>query len=134
MISCRKIPLRIEPKTYFALERTYLSWMHMAVMLGGITSALVGFSAEEESDNPQGHKHKRVTQRTTQIVAMLLLPIAMLMVRIEQRCDLAAPMTAVGHLSCRRQSFGAGTVPMPVPANAARMGQPIIRNLQCSCD
>ncbi len=80
MISCRKIPLRIEPKTYFALERTYLSWMHMAVMLGGITSALVGFSAEEESDNPQGHKHKRVTQRTTQIVAMLLLPIAMLMV------------------------------------------------------
>jgi Domain of unknown function (DUF202) len=37
----RKIPLRIEPKTYFALERTYLSWMHMAVMMGGITSALV---------------------------------------------------------------------------------------------
>ena len=44
--ACRKIPLRIEPKTYFALERTYLSWMHMAVMMGGITSALVssGFS------------------------------------------------------------------------------------------
>ena len=42
-LTCRKIPLRIEPKTYFALERTYLSWMHMAVMMGGITSALVSF-------------------------------------------------------------------------------------------
>ena len=44
VLCCRKIPLRIEPKTYFALERTYLSWMHMAVMMGGITSALVGLS------------------------------------------------------------------------------------------
>ena len=32
----RKIPMRIEPKTYFANERTFLSWLHMAVTLGSI--------------------------------------------------------------------------------------------------
>ena len=32
---------------FFALERTYLSWMHMAVTLGGVTSALVGYSYSE---------------------------------------------------------------------------------------
>lgn len=48
--ACRlRIPVRIEPKTFFALERTYLSWMHMAVTLGGVTSALVGFSYSEAS-------------------------------------------------------------------------------------
>lgn len=78
--SCRKIPMRIEPKTYFALERTYLSWMHMAVMLGGITSALVGFSIEEDNDSPAGKHKRRITKRTTQVIAMLLLPVSILMV------------------------------------------------------
>ena len=32
----RKIPMRIEPKTYFANERTFLSWLHMAVTLGSV--------------------------------------------------------------------------------------------------
>ena len=32
----RKMPMRIEPKTYFANERTFLSWLHMAVTLGSI--------------------------------------------------------------------------------------------------
>ena len=93
----RKVPLRIEPKTYFgtptarqslpvsfpsrvglvgdssrslwrracfafaeegpegrrvavgaANERTFLAWMSMAVTLGGVSTALVGFSVDEE--------------------------------------------------------------------------------------
>lgn len=36
--------MRIEPKTYFANERTFLSWLHMAVTLGSIAAALLGFS------------------------------------------------------------------------------------------
>ena len=64
------MPLRIEPKTYFgarlrgpaalrvlagaeqalpraANERTFLAWLHMAVTLGGVGTALVGFTASE---------------------------------------------------------------------------------------
>jgi uncharacterized membrane protein YidH (DUF202 family) len=38
------IPQRIEPKTFFANERTFLSWLHMAVTIGSIGAALLGFS------------------------------------------------------------------------------------------
>jgi uncharacterized membrane protein YidH (DUF202 family) len=38
------IVMRIEPKTFFANERTFLSWLHMAVTLGSIAAALLGFS------------------------------------------------------------------------------------------
>ena len=39
-----------------ALERTYLSWMHMAVMLGGIMTALVGFTYNEEGSETPGYR------------------------------------------------------------------------------
>lgn len=38
--------MRIEPKTFFANERTFLSWLHMAVTLGSIAAALLGFSQQ----------------------------------------------------------------------------------------
>ena len=41
----RKVPMRIEPKTFFASERTYLAWLHTAVTLGSIGGALLGFSS-----------------------------------------------------------------------------------------
>lgn len=28
------VPMRIEPKTFFANERTFLSWLHMSVTIG----------------------------------------------------------------------------------------------------
>ena len=37
----RTAPMRIEPKTFFANERTFLSWLHMAVTLGSIAAALL---------------------------------------------------------------------------------------------
>lgn len=40
----RKIPLRIEPKTYFANERTFLAWLGMATTLGTISTAIAGFA------------------------------------------------------------------------------------------
>ncbi len=33
-----------------ALERTFLAWMHMAVTLGGVMTALVGFTYTDEDD------------------------------------------------------------------------------------
>jgi len=43
----RKVPVRIEPKTFFANERTFLSWLHMSVTLGSISSALTVFSEDD---------------------------------------------------------------------------------------
>ena len=40
----RTTPMRIEPKTFFANERTFLSWLHMAVTVGSIAAALLGFA------------------------------------------------------------------------------------------
>ncbi len=36
------IPVRVEPKVFFANERTFLSWIHFSIFLGGIAAALVG--------------------------------------------------------------------------------------------
>ncbi len=44
------IPQRIEPKTFFANERTFLSWLHMAVTIGSIGAALLGFSGSAPRD------------------------------------------------------------------------------------
>lgn len=36
------IPVRVEPKVFFANERTFLSWVQFAIFLGGIGSAMTG--------------------------------------------------------------------------------------------
>lgn len=41
----RSTPMKLEPKTFFANERTFLSWLHMAVTIGSIAAALLGFAA-----------------------------------------------------------------------------------------
>jgi len=37
------LPVRIEPKVFFANERTFLSWLHFAVVLGGLAVGLLNF-------------------------------------------------------------------------------------------
>lgn len=37
------VPVRVEPKVYFANERTFLSWMEFSIILGSIAAALVNF-------------------------------------------------------------------------------------------
>ena len=39
------IPVRVEPKVFFANERTFLSWLHFSIFLGGISTALLGLGA-----------------------------------------------------------------------------------------
>jgi len=57
----RKVPMKVEPKTYFANERTMLSWLHMAVTLGTIGAAMLA-----------------VDTAGTRLAGMLLLPVAVL--------------------------------------------------------
>ncbi|KAI8799620.1 hypothetical protein BJ742DRAFT_845207 [Cladochytrium replicatum] len=35
--------LRVEPKVYFANERTFLSWLHFCIVLGGLAIGLFNF-------------------------------------------------------------------------------------------
>ena len=37
------IPVRVEPKVAFANERTFLSWLHFTVVLGGLAVGLLNF-------------------------------------------------------------------------------------------
>lgn len=37
----RSVPVKIEPKVFFANERTFLAWLHMAVTLASISVAIV---------------------------------------------------------------------------------------------
>lgn len=70
----RKVPMRVEPKSYFALERTYLSWMGMAVTMGGVSSALVSFSNPDASSQQQ----QLISNRTIDIITCVYTPLAML--------------------------------------------------------
>ncbi|KAI8089503.1 vacuolar transporter chaperone 1 [Halteromyces radiatus] len=37
------LPVRIEPKVFFANERTFLSWLNFTVVLGGLAMGLLNF-------------------------------------------------------------------------------------------
>ncbi|TBU33021.1 vacuolar transporter chaperone 1 [Dichomitus squalens] len=37
------LPVKIEPKVAFANERTFLSWLHFTVVLGGLAVGLLNF-------------------------------------------------------------------------------------------
>lgn len=40
----RKVPIKVDPKVFFANERTFLAWLHMALILGSIGLGLISFS------------------------------------------------------------------------------------------
>ena len=58
----RKAPVKIEPKVFFANERTFLAWMHLSVMLAGASIAILAFA---EDQNP-----------VSQLYGVVLLPVA----------------------------------------------------------
>ena len=37
------VPVRVEPKVFFAAERTFLSWLEFAILLGAVAGALLNF-------------------------------------------------------------------------------------------
>jgi len=55
----RTVPMRIEPKTYFANERTFLAWLHTAVLIGtigaGLVSVHMGNAAPRGRGAPEGN-------------------------------------------------------------------------------
>lgn len=62
MVKPRKAPIKVEPKVFFANERTFLAWMHLSVTLAGASIAILAFA---EDQNP-----------FSQLYGVLLLPVA----------------------------------------------------------
>jgi uncharacterized membrane protein YidH (DUF202 family) len=62
LVKLRKAPVKIEPKVFFANERTFLAWMHLSVILAGASIAILAFA---EDQNP-----------LAQLYGVVLLPVA----------------------------------------------------------
>ena len=62
LLKPRKAPVKIEPKVFFANERTFLAWMHLSVILAGASIAILAFA---EDENP-----------VSQLYGVVLLPVA----------------------------------------------------------
>ena len=53
MVKPRKAPIKVEPKVFFANERTFLAWMHISIILAGASIAILAFSGSDESPESQ---------------------------------------------------------------------------------
>jgi len=61
-IKPRKAPIKVEPKVFFANERTFLAWMHISIILAGASIAILAFSEYENMGK--------------QIYGLVMLPVA----------------------------------------------------------
>lgn len=63
MVKPRKAPIKVEPKVFFANERTFLAWMHISIILAGASIAILAFTG----DNENGF---------SQLYGVIMLPVA----------------------------------------------------------
>lgn len=61
LVKPRKVPVKVEPKVFFANERTFLAWLHMSVTLASISIAIVAFAEANE---------------WSQLYGIMLMPVA----------------------------------------------------------
>lgn len=59
----RSAPVKIDPKVFFANERTFLAWMHVSVILAGASVAIVAFTDTK-------------TSAAHQVYGVILLPVS----------------------------------------------------------
>ncbi len=43
----RKVPMKVEPKVFFAAERTFLLWMHSALWLFGASTVILAYASQD---------------------------------------------------------------------------------------
>ena len=55
--------VKVDPKVFFANERTFLAWLHSALLLAGASVAIQGFA--DRADNP-----------VAKLYGVILLPVA----------------------------------------------------------
>jgi uncharacterized membrane protein YidH (DUF202 family) len=62
MVKPRAAPIKIEPKVFFANERTFLAWMHISVILAGASVAILALSDYDDIGK--------------QLYGLIMLPVA----------------------------------------------------------
>lgn len=62
LVKPRKAPIKIEPKVFFASERTFLAWMHISVILAGFSVAILALADYENTGK--------------QLYGLIMLPVA----------------------------------------------------------
>ena len=68
----RKVPVKLEPKAFFAVERTFLSWAGMAVTLAATSSVMTSLAVDRDDLSPQGP----VSPRAVAAISLALAPAA----------------------------------------------------------
>ena len=63
------LPVRVEPKVFFANERTFLSWLHFCIVLGGLALGLLNF----------GDRVGQISGIIFTIVAMMFIVYALML-------------------------------------------------------
>ncbi|KAJ1946577.1 GTPase regulator Nrf1 [Linderina macrospora] len=94
------VPVRVEPKVFFANERTFLSWLNFAIVLGSLALGLLNF----------GDSTGKIAGAAFTIVAMCVMVYALMLFqwraeRIRQRDsgpydDRKGPTVLVAVLIC----------------------------------
>jgi uncharacterized membrane protein YidH (DUF202 family) len=72
------IAQRLEPKTFLASERTFMAWMHMAITLSSIATALLAFSSTAKR-NKSDMVHT-LSNHLVDFIALMLLPLGIFIV------------------------------------------------------
>jgi Domain of unknown function (DUF202) len=75
------LPVRVEPKVFFANERTFLAWLHFLIILGALALGLLNF----------GDKFSKISGVVLTVIAMFFMFYALYMYlwrahKIRQRC------------------------------------------------
>lgn len=61
VMKTNKAAIKVEPKVFFASERTFLAWLHTSVLLAGASIAITSFSEDD---------------LLSQLYGVILLPVA----------------------------------------------------------
>jgi uncharacterized membrane protein YidH (DUF202 family) len=71
----RRIPIKLEPKAWFANERTFLAWTNMAVAFAATSSALTTLTMNSGDLDVKGP----ISKKTVALISMLLVPVSIVM-------------------------------------------------------
>mmetsp|Transcript_24445 Transcript_24445/g.58108 ORF Transcript_24445/g.58108 Transcript_24445/m.58108 type:complete len:223 (+) Transcript_24445:94-762(+) len=63
IMKTRSVPVKVDPKVFFANERTFLAWLHVSIILAGASVAIVAFSDSHVSG-------------VDQLYGVILLPVS----------------------------------------------------------
>lgn len=64
----RMVPQKLEPKLLFANERTFMKWLHMAVLLSSTSMAILSLAPSRQVDGQM---------QMVQYLALFLLPVSL---------------------------------------------------------